>query len=62
MILAGGEAALIWNGALRVWTLGGYLPPRPLPRHVVTVCTPAPVVAVLHAGYRPVPRLDPMRG
>ena len=62
MILAGGEAALIWGGALRVWTPAGYLPPRPLPRHAVTVCTPAPVVAVLHAGYRPVPRLDPMRG
>lgn len=45
--------ALVWRGVARVWTTTGYLPPEPLARGDVRVCTPAPTVAALRAGYRP---------
>lgn len=50
----GGKAALVAGGAARVLdaAAGGYAVPIPLPDRV-TVLTPAPVVAVLAAGYRP---------
>lgn len=47
--------SLVWHGFARAWTPAGYLPPRPLPRHAVMVCTPAPTVAVLREGYRLIP-------
>ena len=43
-------AAGRWHGWLEA---GGYGGPRPLPRGPVEVLTPAPVVAVFAAGYRP---------
>lgn len=36
------------------FTPEGYLPPIPRPVGEVTVLTPAPLVAVLHHGYRPI--------
>lgn len=58
MILLDGQPALVWHGAARLWTPEGYLPPRPLPQGEVTVCTPAPTVAAMRAGYRPSVRLE----
>lgn len=36
------------------YTPAGYLPPIPRPQGEVAVMTPAPLVAVLQAGYRPI--------
>jgi len=47
---AGAGVALVWRGALWPWH-GGYAAPRPLREGCVEVLTPAPVVAVLRAGY-----------
>lgn len=56
MILIEDQPALIWQGALHPWTPDlGYGPALPLPDGPATVLTPAPLVAVLTAGYRPVP-------
>jgi hypothetical protein len=52
MILHDGPA-LILDGALRPWTPAGYGPPSPLPSGDATVLTPAPLVAVMAAGWRP---------
>jgi hypothetical protein len=56
MILTEGQPALIWQGALHPWTPDhGYGPARPVPDGPATVLTPAPLVAILAAGYRPLP-------
>jgi len=52
-ILHGGTPALVTGSGLRPWWPGGYGPALPVPRDRVTVLTPAPMVAVLMAGYRP---------
>ncbi|AYG61453.1 hypothetical protein CCGE525_13395 [Rhizobium jaguaris] len=52
--VATSQPALIWNGALHPWAHAGYDTPRSFnPDLTATVLTPAPTVAVLHAGYRP---------
>lgn len=45
---------LIWGDAARSWQRGQYGPARPRPDGLVTVLTPAPMLAVLAAGWRPV--------
>ncbi len=54
-VLSGG-ILLAGGGAFR-WSPEGYAP-VPRPGGAVTVLTPAPVVTVLRAGYRPAMRLD----
>ena len=49
-----GEASLLLGGALRGFTPEGYGRARALPEREVEVLTPAPMIAVLRAGYRPV--------
>lgn len=45
---------LLWEGALRQWTHGGYGPPKPAPAGaVVRVLTPAPLVRTIAAGFTP---------
>ncbi|ROT97722.1 hypothetical protein [Histidinibacterium lentulum] len=53
MVAVGAEALLLWRGRALRWSFGGYGDGRAVPRGRVTVLTPAPVVAVLRAGYRP---------
>ncbi|MBL8702458.1 MAG: hypothetical protein JNK67_29015 [Alphaproteobacteria bacterium] len=51
------SAWLLWRGALRRWTPGGYRhadAPQPDPDAVVDVLTPAPMLAALAGGYRPI--------
>ncbi len=54
MILSSTGPALVAAGALRPFTMAGYGPPAAMPPGAVTVLTPAPTVAALAAGYRPV--------
>ena len=50
----GTRPALVLGSGLLPFSMSGYLPPRPRPEAGgVTVLTPAPLVAVLAAGYRP---------
>lgn len=44
---------LLWGDLAFPWTWEGYRAPISRPTGKVTVLTPAPVVAVLRAGYRP---------
>ncbi|MBM3522467.1 MAG: hypothetical protein FJX57_05875 [Alphaproteobacteria bacterium] len=45
---------LVWNRALRPWSAAGYGPPRDVVRTLeVEVLTPAPMLAALAGGYRP---------
>lgn len=45
---------LLWRGSLHPWSHAGYEPPIDALRDAtVSVLTPAPIVAVLKAGYRP---------
>jgi hypothetical protein len=45
---------LVWQGALRPWSWGGYGPPRPCPGEAIAaVLTPRSSVAAIAAGYRP---------
>jgi hypothetical protein len=45
---------LIWDDAILPYTPDGYGLPRPRPRHEqAEVLTPAPIIAVLSAGYAP---------
>jgi hypothetical protein len=44
---------LVEGARLHPWQPGGYGPPRRRGSGPVSVLTPAPVVAVLRAGYRP---------
>lgn len=53
-VLLGGRAHLAWGGQARPYSTGGYGAPCPLPPGPVTVLTPAPLVAVMRAGWRPV--------
>lgn len=54
-----GAAYLIWQGALRRWSFGGYGEPRPIPvGQAATVLTPRSTVAALVAGYVPLVALD----
>jgi hypothetical protein len=54
-------AWLVWNGALHRWSHEGYAERRPLPHGAeVLALTPAPMLRVLAAGYRP--RLHPSAG
>ena len=49
-----GQDHLVIGPALYPYAPGGYGPPRPRPAQLeVTVLTPAPLVAVLAAGYQP---------
>lgn len=49
-----GVPGVVAEGCWHGWVdAGGYGGPRPLPRGAVEVLTPAPVVAVFAAGYRP---------
>lgn len=57
LILLGDRPHLVQAGAARAWTPAGYGPPAALPAGPVTVLTPAPLVAVMAAGWQPV--LDP---
>lgn len=55
MIDRGEEAWLVANGQILRWTPGGYDRARSVSlSEIVTVLTPAPVLRVLKAGYRPV--------
>lgn len=49
-----GGPALVLGGGVRPWSFAGYGAPLPRPAGRVTVLTPAPLVAVLAAGYGPV--------
>jgi hypothetical protein len=54
VLLAGAGPALVWEGALVLWTVEGYGAPVPRPsRGRAVVLTPPATVAVLRAGYRP---------
>jgi hypothetical protein len=55
-----GEAWLVRRPVALRWTHHGYDAARPLPAGQVAVLTPAPTVAVLRAGYRPM--LHPSAG
>ena len=49
-----GSAWLLWRGRLLAWSAAGYLSRRTLPDvSRVEMLTPRALVAVLHAGYRP---------
>jgi hypothetical protein len=48
-----GGALLLWRGALRPWSPGGYGPPRAVPAGTVRVLTPRAIAAAIAAGYRP---------
>ena len=50
---ADGDAALIWKGALHVWTPAGYTALRALGSGHATVITPECIVDVIRSGYRP---------
>lgn len=52
MVDVGGAAVALWQGRAWRWSFDGYTP-TDLPRDQVTVLTPAPIVAVLRAGYVP---------
>jgi hypothetical protein len=61
MVLWQGAAHLVAGGALRRFSMQGYGGPLPLPgAAAVTVLTPAPTIAALAAGYRPL--LHPTAG
>lgn len=60
MILHEAAPALVLGDRLRPWTPGGYGPALPRPDGPAVVITPAPLVAVLAAGYGPV--LHPSAG
>ena len=60
MALIGGTLHLIRPGQAQPWGPDGYGQAAPLPRGPVTVLTPAPIIAVLRAGWRPV--LHPSAG
>ena len=52
MVITGGRPALKWDGAFHPWAFSGY--GAPMACHgAVPVLTPAPVVAVFAAGFRP---------
>ena len=60
-VLQDGAPHLVLDDALLAWSFAGYGAPRPRPRAgMVQVITPASVIAVLQAGYRPV--LHPTAG
>lgn len=60
MIRCGDHAALLLPTAMHVWSPGGYGPALPRPEGMAMVLTPAPLVAVLAAGFAP--RLHPSVG
>ena len=49
---------LVQGEWLHPWHPGGYRPPRERGSGRATVLTPVPVIAVLRAGYQPVPLID----
>lgn len=49
----GGVPQLLWQGRRYGWSFGGYSALGDASLGAVTVLTPAPLVAVLRAGYRP---------
>jgi hypothetical protein len=53
-VLAEGQTCLVLGDALRPFAPGGYGAPKRRGEGRVTVLTPAPTVAALAAGYRPV--------
>lgn len=53
VLCADGAALLLVGQAVLPYAPSGYLAARPRPRGPVTVLTPAPFVAILAAGYRP---------
>jgi hypothetical protein len=53
MIRTPAGPALILGAAALPWTLSGYGAPRARPEGLVTVLTPAPIVALFRAGLRP---------
>jgi hypothetical protein len=53
------QPMLLWKGALHPWSHACYEPPvEALSDNVVTVLTPAPIVAVIRAGYQPFVRFS----
>ncbi len=52
-ILHDGQAARVAGATVLPFRPDGYGPPLPRPSGIVPVLTPAPMVAVLAAGYRP---------
>ena len=56
-ILWADKAHLLWGGSAYGYVPAGYGGPVDLPRGQVTVLTPAPMLAVFRAGYRPVVNL-----
>ncbi|WP_151718028.1 hypothetical protein [Gemmobacter serpentinus] len=58
MILVDEQPALVWQTGIHLWSPLGYAAAQPLPAADVTVLTPAPIVAVLTAGYRPQPHIS----
>lgn len=53
-VLRGDRPCLVHQGRLHPYAPAGYGPALPLPGGAVTILTPAPTVAALRAGYRPV--------
>lgn len=51
----GGAAMLAWQGADHPWGFSGYGPARAPAAGDVTLLTPAPLLPLLHHGYRPEP-------
>ena len=49
-----GQACLLRHGMVHPYAASGYRPGRPCPPGEISVLTPAPIVAVLRAGYWPV--------
>lgn len=49
-----GQPCLIRHGRLHPFLPSGYMPGRPCPPGKISVLTPAPIIAVLRAGYRAV--------
>jgi len=54
MIAVGGVAHLVAGAQIQPFSSFGYGPPVDIPKGIVTVLTPAPNMAVLAAGYRPI--------
>ena len=53
MVDVGGTPFVVWEGAVRGWTPGGYTTARRAPAGRLRVLTPRAVCATIAAGYEP---------
>ena len=53
-VLSKGKPHVVYDGNLRAYELEGYGAFSTMPDHMIEVLTPAPIIAVLKTGYRPV--------